>query len=507
MPTKSGLLLVYVFILSYQVERVSSEAVTDLGDSPTATLEENRHLQELYSYLYKGSVPVFPGQTGRLRKTLGRSAGRLDSRQTTTCDPGFVFACPSNEAEPCCPADHPICCVNNGICCETGTICAGTVASPYCCPAGSIICADDGCCPAGNECCGDVCCTPGHVCAQGGCVNPIGSSISEQSVAASASSESIVSVQSVVSVSSFQASIWSALVTQAGYSNDDTVMTRNVNPGDDRIKYDPLSVWYDAEGGGSCPKGTKFTQTAGAKFTFIFRGTSVSIFLALSSPGGTFTVAVDGKRPVDHNFVASDHSSSDPCNRGTYILIDGLEETPHQLLFTNGDGSPGSNGGKLGITGIAYTGRGAFGTPNDKSSRPSPAVIGGSVGGVIGALVIGGIVFCVYRKKRNNAANNGTRNEGAINGGANDGGAGPGGARGAAVDNQMMQQADAQAVVSPYAGSGGFPSPSGSGQEPLLSPGQHQQFGYSQQQRHPVYQDWQGGVTNSAPIAPLPNGA
>ncbi|KAG8797397.1 hypothetical protein FRB91_008470 [Serendipita sp. 411] len=71
----------------------------------------------------------------------------------------------------------------------------------------------------------------------------------------------------------------------------------------------------------------------------------------------------------------------------------------------------------------------------------------------------------------------------------------------------MMQQADAQVVVSPYAGSGGFPSPSGSGQEPLLSPGQHQQFGYSQQQRHPVYQDWQGGATNSAPIAPLPNGA
>ncbi|KAG8839104.1 hypothetical protein FRB91_007189, partial [Serendipita sp. 411] len=211
-----------------------------------------------------------------------------------------------------------------------------------------------------------------------------------------------------------------------------------------------------------------------------------------------------GRPPVDYNSSQPGGSSSDQCIASPLVSESGLAEAPHQLVVTN------SAGGKLELSGITYTGKGAFGTPEDKPgpSSPSAAVIGGSVGGAIGAIVIGGILFLMYRKRRNGGPNNGANNGGA--------GAGAGGAGGAAIDNQMMQQANAPPTGSPYAGmGGGFPSPTNSGHQSLPSQDQHQPFGYPQQPQYsyqpgspnPSYQYGQGGTPNYAPppAAPLPS--
>ncbi|KAG8759635.1 hypothetical protein FRC14_005410 [Serendipita sp. 396] len=530
MPTHtSWILLVSVFILSRQVEQVSSDASavkpklmadTLEGGSPTPTAIVNEDIddrlpQELYSYLSKGTVPALSGQIGRLRKNLCRSAGRLDIRQAPTCDPGYVLTCPLTEAKPCCPVDYPLCCVNNGGCCATGYVCAGTFANPACCLSGSIDCLNGSCCSPGTTCCGSTCCSSGYTCVQGLCVDPVLSSMSVQSIASiqsvsTISTQSFASVQSVASVNSIQASISSDLATQTGSSNPDTVTTAHVKPRDYRLKYDPGNAWFDTSGSsssnsspiGTCTNGTKVTQTAGAKFSFVFRGTSISVDIVPSSAGGRFAVAIDGRPPVDYSSSLPAGSSSDQCIASPLVSITGLEEAPHQLVVTNGVGASGSTGGKLEFSGITYTGKGAFGTPDDKSG-PSPAVIGGSVGGAIGALVIGGIIFCLYRRSRDGAPNNR----------ANNAGAGAGGAGGVATGNQMIQQANAPLVVSPYAGTHGIPSPTGSGHQPLLLQDQSQQFGYPQQPQYsyqagspnPSYQYGQGGPPSFTPVAPLAN--
>ncbi|KAG8868916.1 hypothetical protein FRC20_002528 [Serendipita sp. 405] len=340
---------------------------------------------------------------------------------------------------------------------------------------------------------------------------PTSSSHSAESTTSTQSAEPAPSSSEDLVQSSYfiQASISSALVTQAGYSDTNTITTAHVKPTDTRIKYSPLNAWIDSSGVGTsnysligtCTNGTKVTQTAGAKLTFIFRGTSISIDIVPSSEGGRFAVELDGRPPVDYDSTSSNNSTSNQCITSPLVSINGIEDVPHQIVVTNGVRPSGSTGGKLEISGITYTGRGAFGTPEDKPGPPSPAIIGGSVGGAVGAIVIGGIIFVMYRKRRSGNANNG----------ANNGGAGQGGQGGAATDNQMVQQIAAPAV---YTIPSGPPFPTGTGHQPFPSQTQHQPFGYPQQQpqqpqysfqqAQPSYQFGQGGTTTITPAPPLP---
>ncbi|KAG8797396.1 hypothetical protein FRC18_008968, partial [Serendipita sp. 400] len=95
MPTTGWpLLLISVFISLRQVQGVSSDSDTNIevpraklvdtletgSPAHSVTVDDDRHPQELYSYLSMGSVPPHLGHTGHVRKSLRRSAGRLDIR-------------------------------------------------------------------------------------------------------------------------------------------------------------------------------------------------------------------------------------------------------------------------------------------------------------------------------------------------------------------------------------------------------------------------------------------
>ncbi|KAG8797505.1 hypothetical protein FRC17_007728, partial [Serendipita sp. 399] len=342
----------------------------------------------------------------------------------------------------------------------------------------------------------------------------------------SVASISSISRLSVAAASSLQASLSRALVTQSGFSNSNTVTTAQVKPNDGRIKYEPLDAWFDGTSGtgssnsspiGACTNGTKVTQTAGAKFTFLFQGTSIALDVVPSSAGGKFTVAIDGGPATDYDSFLSGNSTNNPCIPVRLVTITGLTEAPHQIVVTNGISSSGSSGGKLEISGIVYTGKGAFGSPEERSGPSQSAIIGGSVGGAIGAIVIlgGGIVYFMYRKRRNGGVNNAS-NDGA-GAGAGVGVGGVGAAGGIAANNQMVQQ-PATNAVSPYAIPSGLPSPTGSGHQTLPSQDQRQPFGYPQQPQYSYHpgqygyqygygqQQLQGSATNvAAPVGPLPS--
>ncbi|KAG8786467.1 hypothetical protein FRC15_011358 [Serendipita sp. 397] len=106
MLTASWLPLVFVCIVLHQVERVVSDsgivpqtkAVDSASPAPTSTTVDvdGWNPQELYPYLSSGSVPFLSGQTGLRRKNLARSPGRLDIRQSGTCEAGYVYSCPSS---------------------------------------------------------------------------------------------------------------------------------------------------------------------------------------------------------------------------------------------------------------------------------------------------------------------------------------------------------------------------------------------------------------------------
>ncbi|KAG8825790.1 hypothetical protein FRC19_010430 [Serendipita sp. 401] len=348
------------------------------------------------------------------------------------------------------------------------------------------------------------------------------SSISRASVASVESTQSVASVQSMAtissmsrasaaSVSSIQASLSSALVTQAGHTNSDTVTTASVKPNDDRIKYEPTSAWSNSTSGtgssssspiGVCTNGTKVTETAGAKFTFVFEGTSIWLDIIASTSGGKFTVAVDGGAAMDYSSLQTSNSAGDQCIPSRVVSITNLLEAAHQIVVINGISASGSSGGKLEFNGITYTGKGAFGTPDNQSTRSSAAVIGGSVGGAVGAIVIigGTIAYFMYRKRRTQSgelANNG-------------GGAGAG----AAID-QMSQNTSnpVNNTIASYVVPTAMSSPSTFGNQSL--PSQQQQFGYPPQQQyyplqqqHPyAYQQYGQGSTSqiNPAVAPLPS--
>ncbi|KAG8759637.1 hypothetical protein FRC14_005412 [Serendipita sp. 396] len=100
------LLLISIFTSLRQVEGMSSDSDTDvdvefprtklvdtLETAHSVTVDDDRHPQGLYSYLSMGSVPPHLGHTGHVRKSLRRSAGRLDIR-APSCPEGSVQSCP-----------------------------------------------------------------------------------------------------------------------------------------------------------------------------------------------------------------------------------------------------------------------------------------------------------------------------------------------------------------------------------------------------------------------------
>ncbi|KAG8822703.1 hypothetical protein FRC17_009491, partial [Serendipita sp. 399] len=161
-------------------------------------------------------------------------------------------------------------------------------------------------------------------------------------------------------------------------------------------------------------------------------------------------------------------------------------------------------GGKLEFNGLTYTGRGAFGTPEKPNPGPSPAIIGGSVGGALGAIAIigGGIAYFLYRKRRGQPGETATNVHNEV---TTAGAAGAG--AGATTISQSTGSPVNQQTMSPYVVPTGMSS--------LQSlPSQVQPFGYSQAQ-HPYsqqpmaqygYQQYggQGSTSYGAPAAPFP---
>ncbi|KAG8825794.1 hypothetical protein FRC19_010434 [Serendipita sp. 401] len=493
------------------VEFPRTKLVDTLETAHSVTVDDDRHPQGLYSYLSTGSVPPHLGHTGHVRKSLRRSAGRLDIR-APSCPEGSVQSCPDTEADPCCPIDAPICCVNNGKCCDSNYVCAGTIVYPNCCPIDSVVCSDGRCCTPGTTCCGTTCCPSGYTCAQGECVDTLLSSASVQSTVsvqsvASISSVSGLSLASISSLSwmsvtsvSIQSSISNAFVSQEGASNSDTITTADVKPGDTRIIYEPQNVWFvssmtgspSSSPTGACTNETKVTQAEGAKFTFLFQGTFIAIDIVPSSVGGNFTVSIDGGPAMNYTSILPDSTTGDQCTISRLVSVTGLEQAPHQMVVVNGVGPSGSTGGKLELSSITYTGKGAFET-QEGSGPPSSTIIAGSVcGALLFIIIIGIIIYFVYRRR--NTAHSRTSNEGAGTGGAS-----------TTDNNTMNKQTNAAAVISPYRI---LPSLSSAGHQSLPSYDRHQSFGHPQQPQYlpqKLQPGHQRNASNSAPIAPPPN--
>ncbi|PVG02677.1 hypothetical protein CPB86DRAFT_533130 [Serendipita vermifera] len=364
------------------------------GDMPVPTLEPFM-ANNLYPYLSKGTVMPHRGM-GRSKGNRTFS-GRLERRQSQCVDPTYTLACPITENLPCCPPGYPVCCHDpSDKCCATGYYCVGVET---CCKTGTIACGE-GCCDAGTTCCGErFCCQSGYTCQAGACVNP------------ALSSMSVASLQSVASVSAaslsgqFVASLSSELAQQTrDGSNSDTINTAFVSPADPRIEYDPASAWEDtssSSGVGSCNNATRVTTQANASFKFVFEGTAIALSAIPSSQGGSISISVDGESATTVN---TSGGSGNQCVASDVWSRNDLPEKPHIIIVKNGLNVQGSSGGKFEFNGITYTGKGAFGTNGNPSSgnKVSPAVIGGSVGGAIGALVIlgAGIIFFLHRRKK-----------------------------------------------------------------------------------------------------------
>lgn len=215
------------------------------------------------------------------------------------------------------------------------------------------------------------------------------------------SSASVASIQSISSEISGQ--------TRADGSDADTINTVNVKPNDPRIDYSPSQAWTDvtsSSGIGSCNNGTKATNQPGGKFTFSFSGSAIKLSIVPSANGGPFSVQIDAQPASD--LSSKNVAAVNQCIPSQIFSQDSMEDKPHQIVVTNGATVAGATGGTLEFNGITYTGKGAFGTgidtPPGDSNKVSPAVIGGSVGGVLGAIVLvgAGVLFWLYRKKRNN---------------------------------------------------------------------------------------------------------
>jgi len=187
-----------------------------------------------------------------------------------------------------------------------------------------------------------------------------------------------------------------------GGANQNTIATVSVFPNDRRIEYKPDSAWVDTaseSGVGNCNNNTKVTTRQGANFTFAFRGTDISLFIIPSSSGGAFTVQIDGDQASSY----SSQGFSGGCIPSQIFSKNGLTDGAHELTVKNGGGVTGSGAGTLEFNSIVYTGKGAFGTSVGTSKKNNSAVIGGSVGGVIGAVVLVGvgILFWLRRRKQN----------------------------------------------------------------------------------------------------------
>lgn len=379
------------------------------GDLPAPTI--GPIVSNFYPYFSPGTIPTHRGE-GRSKDAKRTHSGRLDYRQAQCNDPTYILACPVTETLPCCPPDYPICCHDpSDKCCATGYFCVGVLT---CCPNGTTGCGE-GCCPAGTACCGGIhCCdtAAGYQCRSGTCVNPTLSSISTQSI------QSVASVSSVAAVALSSQSVQSISSELAGQTREDgsgvdTINTVTVLPSDPRIEYGKPEDWVDtasssSSGVGSCNNGTRATQKSG-NFTFVFSGTAIALFIIPSANGGPFTVQIDGEPASALNSKpATGLTSGGQCIPNQIFTRDNLLERPHQVIVQNGETTvPGTPAGTLEFNSIKYTGRGAFGTnlnpPND--NKVSPAVIGGSVGGVLGAIILvgAGILFWLYRRKKRNA--------------------------------------------------------------------------------------------------------
>ncbi|CAG7845978.1 SubName: Full=Uncharacterized protein {ECO:0000313/EMBL:CCA69268.1} [Serendipita indica DSM 11827] len=254
-----------------------------------------------------------------------------------------------------------------------------------------------------------------------------------------------------------------------------TVATVIVKPNDSRIKYQPSTAWIGTSSSsptgstgqspiGTCTNGTKATREVGAKMSFVFEGakfpraiasTSIALLIIPSSRGGAFSVQIDNEQPVTISSstsgagsgggdgavtitnsnggvivgggiasilgltssttaaaaTSSGSSSNDQCIESQVYARDNLSEAPHQIVVVNGVGGVGTVAGVLELSGIKYTGKGAFGTDQPGQGESgggggsnNAAVIGGSIGGVLGAIAlvaIGAVVM--YRRKRRNS--------------------------------------------------------------------------------------------------------
>lgn len=397
----------------------------------------------------------------------------LDTRQSGCANPTYVVQCPQLD-RPCCPVGYTVCCGNIGKCCLTGSYCTSTgccrngevSCSTGCCDAGETCCGV-GCCDAGTTCCGGVrCCRSGYICQNNLCVNPALSSLSTASVL---SRQSVASVSSLsADASSYSSSLSRDLASQTRPPGADTttVATVIVKPNDSRIKYQPSTAWIGTSGSsptgstgqspiGTCTNGTKATREVGAKMSFVFEGTSIALLIIPSSRGGAFSVQIDNEQPVTISSstsgagsgggdgavtitnsnggvivgggiasilgltssttaaaaTSSGSSSNDQCIESQVYARDNLSEAPHQIVVVNGVGGVGTVAGVLELSGIKYTGKGAFGTDQPGQGESgggggsnNAAVIGGSIGGVLGAIAlvaIGAVVM--YRRKRRNS--------------------------------------------------------------------------------------------------------
>lgn len=189
--------------------------------------------------------------------------------------------------------------------------------------------------------------------------------------------------------------------------------------------------------------------------SFVFEGTSIALLIIPSSRGGAFSVQIDNEQPVTISSstsgagsgggdgavtitnsnggvivgggiasilgltssttaaaaTSSGSSSNDQCIESQVYARDNLSEAPHQIVVVNGVGGVGTVAGVLELSGIKYTGKGAFGTDQPGQGESgggggsnNAAVIGGSIGGVLGAIAlvaIGAVVM--YRRKRRNS--------------------------------------------------------------------------------------------------------
>jgi hypothetical protein len=97
--------------------------------------------------------------------------------------------------------------------------------------------------------------------------------ISIPTVANTITSPAQVSMESIISISSVSSEL--AAQTRTGNANPNSINTATVAASDPRINYEPSSSWINTStqsGVGSCNNGTKVTQDAQAKFTFVFQG-------------------------------------------------------------------------------------------------------------------------------------------------------------------------------------------------------------------------------------------